>query len=87
MTHGVSVLVEDGTLEFGRVVETIQTFDDFNGDNDPYGEHDFSIVTVDGVKIYWKIDYYDQNCQYGSEDPTDPEVTTRVITILLPEEY
>jgi hypothetical protein len=43
--------------------------------------------TLDGRKLFWKIDYYDAACVYGSEDPADPSQTTRVLTIMLVEEY
>ena len=34
-----------------------------------------------------KTDYYDPELCYGSEDPANASVTTRVLTILLPEDY
>jgi hypothetical protein len=68
-------------------VEAVQRFSDFSADNDPYGEHDFGCVTVDGRKVFWKIDYYDRDCLYGSECPADPTQTTRVLTIMLASEY
>ena len=65
----------------------IKAFTAFTPDNDPHGEHDFGSLTVSGTKLYFKIDYYDAAERYGSEDPADPAMTTRVLTILLPEEY
>jgi hypothetical protein len=62
-------------------------FDTFTPDNDPYGEHDFGAFTLDGEKLFWKIDYYDLSVHFGSNDPADPEQTTRVLTIILTDEY
>ena len=41
-----------------RLREAVETFDDFNEDNDPYGEHDFGKIVQDGVNYFWKIDDY-----------------------------
>ncbi len=65
----------------------VQTFTEFNADNDPHGEHDFGSFEVAGEKFFWKIDYYDSDMMFGSEDPTDPETTTRVLTIMFADEY
>lgn len=35
----------------------------------------------------FKIDYYDLELEYGSEDPADPEQTVRVLTVMLPSDY
>jgi len=69
------------------IVTRVRTFDDFSEDNDPYGEHDFGAFDQDGDKIFWKIDYYDADLMAGSPDPADAAVTTRVLTIMLAEEY
>jgi Protein of unknown function (DUF3768) len=62
-------------------------FGDFTPDNDPYGEHDFGCFELGACKFMWKIDYYDQRCEFGSEDPSDPRRTTRVLTLMLASEY
>ena len=63
----------------------VQEFRDFTEDNDPYGEHDFGSFKVGGVKIFWKIDYYDEALK-GWCDPLSPDCT-RVLTIMRADEY
>jgi hypothetical protein len=83
-TAGVSDLgIAFSHLALGHV----RIFDKFTADNDPYGEHDFGSFELAGRKLFWKIDYYDKAVEYGSENPADPAVTTRVLTIMLAEEY
>jgi Protein of unknown function (DUF3768) len=62
-------------------------FDVFTDDNDPHGEHDFGAVDEGGVRCFWKIDCYDRATEFGSPDPADPAVTTRVLTIMRADEY
>jgi hypothetical protein len=69
------------------VFDGVRKFDAFTAENDPHGEHDFGSFEVDGRKIFWKIDYYDAAMEFGSEDPTDPSKTTRVLTVMLASEY
>lgn len=70
-----------------EILSQVRCFNDFTSDNDPYGEHDFGSFDYHGEKIFWKIDYYDKNYQYMSEDPSNPDVTLRVMTVMLAEEY
>jgi hypothetical protein len=65
----------------------VATFDDFMPENDPYGEHDFGAFDLAGRRFFWKIDQYDKNLEFGSSDPSDPEQTTRVLTLMLAEDY
>ena len=60
---------------------------DHDADNDPYGEHDFGRITVQGHEILFKIDYYDRDLVRHSPDPSDPAVTHRVLTVMLAEDY
>jgi Protein of unknown function (DUF3768) len=80
----VSNLSPDQQLSLTRLV---RAFDGFNPENDPYNEHDFGSVEFEGDKYFFKIDYYDLSYEYGSEDPSDPAITRRVMTIMHSSEY
>jgi Protein of unknown function (DUF3768) len=69
------------------VREKVERFATFTPDNDPYGERDFGAFEHNGKPIFWKIDYYDRTLSMGSEDPSDPKQTVRVLTIMLASEY
>jgi hypothetical protein len=84
MTPGVAALP---LCVKAHVFVRVHEFADFNADNDPHGEHDFGSFEVAGEKFFWKIDCYDVDMINGSEDPADPEKTTRVLTIMLAGEY
>jgi Protein of unknown function (DUF3768) len=84
ITIGVAALGDEAVA---RIVKTIAVYDDFCHDNDPHGEHDFGAFDADGHTIFFKIDYYDPTLTYHSNDPADPSITHRVITIMLAEEY
>jgi hypothetical protein len=84
MTPGIAAL---GPELVELVVKTLAAFDDFHHANDPYEEHDFGAFEVDGHRIFFKIDYFDKSLTHHSPDPADPNVTERIITIMLAEEY
>jgi hypothetical protein len=69
------------------ILARIRAFDNFDEDNDPHGEHDFGLIEDGDVRCFWKIDYYDREMELMSPDPADPSVTTRVLTVMLAEEY
>lgn len=96
-TAGIRALPE---ADQSQLRELVETFDAFTPDNDPYGERDFGAIYrgVEGlwstsrpvdvaVTVFWKIDAYDRELRFGSEDPADPAVTRRVLTIMLASEY
>src|SRR5688572_1089018 len=76
-----------GTEFVAKALIKVIAFDDFTADNDPHGEHDFGSFELEGDKLFWKIDYNDLAGEFGSEDPTDPKKTLRVLTVMLAEEY
>lgn len=67
--------------------ELIKTMRRHRIEDDTYGERDFGAFTFRGQKVFFKIDYYDLNLEYGSEDPADASITARVVTIMLASEY
>jgi hypothetical protein len=69
------------------ILAKVRAFDQFNEDNDPHGEHDFGLIEEGDVRCLWKIDYYDRDMELMSPDPADPSVTTRVLTVMLADEY
>jgi len=91
ITKGIMALPNYQMLS---VIHAVRAFDAFTSDNDPHGEHDFGAITIAGQKVFWKIDYYQPNMEgeldidgLGSDDPSDPTQTIRVMTIMLAEEY
>ncbi|MFM5955387.1 MAG: DUF3768 domain-containing protein [Novosphingobium sp.] len=96
-TEGFQALAE---ADQSRVRELVETFDAFTPDNDPYGERDFGAIYRDSAgcwttvrparpeqTVFWKIDAYDRDLRFGSDDPANPAVTRRVLTIMLASEY
>ena len=84
MTAGIQAL---GQKAVNEIINKVRAFNSFTKDNDPWGEHDCALLTVNENRIMFKIDCYDGNMQYASPNPADPAVTVRVMTILLAEEY
>ena len=69
------------------ILHQVRVFDQFTPSNDPYGEHDFgSFIHADNT-IFWKFDYFDLDMTMHSLDPSDPNITARVLTVMLADEY
>ncbi len=89
--HG-SVVLTAGVQALGEkvlqvAVAKVAAYDTFTKDNDPHGEHDFGSFEVAGERLFWKIDYFDLDLKRHSPDAANPEVTHRVLTIMLASEY
>jgi len=85
MTAGIAAL--PGEVQADLVL-AVMAFDDFTEDNDPHGEHDFGVIHHDiAGRVFWKIDLFDNELEFYTPDPTDPDQTVRVLTIMLAEEY
>ena len=76
-----------GELFVDTCRRAIGYFSAFSSDDDPNGIHDFGAVKIAGVKVWWKIDAYDREFEYNSDDPSDPARTARVLTIMLPSDW
>lgn len=90
--YGGLVVISRGIAALDRqvwaeVIKAVAAFDAFTADNDPYGEHDCAMVEFGPLSVVFKIDYYDTTLLYHSDDPTNTEITRRVLTIMLAEEY
>jgi hypothetical protein len=81
MTPGVAALGVDAVE---RIVKTVAVFDDFCHDSDPWTEHDFGSFEVDGQTIFFKIDLYEEP---DVKNPNGEPIVSRVLTIMLAEEY
>ena len=84
ITAGVEALPAD---QRKSLLAKVRAFDAFTEDNDPHREHDFGAVDEGDVRYFWKVDCYDRATEFGSPDPADPAVTTRVLTIMRADEY
>lgn len=75
-------------LEFQlEVIAAIGKFCAFDEGNNPHAERDFGQVKVLDTHVFWKLDYYNLDFSAGSEEPENPLVTRRVLTLMLPSEY
>jgi hypothetical protein len=84
MTQGVNALPLDTKA---RVFLAVQAFSNFTKENDPHGEHDFGNLDIEGETYFFKLDYYSLDMEGGSEDPAEPAITTRVLTLMRADEY
>ena len=84
ITRGVHELTG---ADVSGLLKALAAFREFDADSDPHGERDFGVFDFADSEVMFKIDYYsDTELRWGSNDPADPEVTHRVLTVLLPEE-
>ena len=89
---GGTVLLTAGVVALGaekqtEILAAVRAFDAFTSENDPWDEHDFGALDVAGERVFFKLEYYDLTRDFHSPEPADPEVTERVMTIMLASEY
>ena len=84
LTRGIRALPKE---DINQIMLKVSRYNEFTTANDPYEEHDYGSFDYNGIKIIWKIDYYDKNYEFASENPADVTKTNRVLTVMLAEEY
>jgi hypothetical protein len=67
-----------------RVLLAVRKFNKFDADNDPHHEHDVAFFEVDGEHYFFKVDLYEEP---DVKSANGERVVTRVLTIMLAEEY
>lgn len=84
MTASVAALPE---MVKASALLKVAEFNNFTSENDPHGEHDFLSFPHCNRTFFWKCDYYNKEMDGASDDPADPDKTTRVGTLMLAEDY
>jgi hypothetical protein len=87
-TRGDAVTITPGVQELSDLaglLAAVREYDEFSDDNDPHHEHDFGTILWAKLKVFWKIDYYNQSLD-GWCDPESLDCR-RVLTIMLAREY
>jgi len=92
MTIGIAALIGDTALFRGfrkraELLRLVRDYDDFGDAIDSHGERDMGRFEFEGTACYWKIEYYTLDLSAGSENPSDPFATTRVLTIMRVDEW
>jgi Protein of unknown function (DUF3768) len=62
LTQGVDSLPADTKA---RLLTAVRSFNNFTKDNDPYEEHDFGSIELEGVTYFFKHDYYAPDMEGG----------------------
>lgn len=84
MTAGIAAQTDEFRA---ALIGALIAFDAFDADSDPYGLHEMGVLEIEGERVWFKFDLYDENYENGAETPTDPKRTRRVLTLLFPSEY
>ena len=82
LTTGIRAKSSEDQAE---ILQKVRSFNEFTKANDTYAEHDYGRFTHNGEDIMFKIDYYNKTYDRMSDDPSNPEITNRVMTIMCGE--
>ena len=91
-TFGGQVMLTTGiraksSEDQAEIFQKVRSFNEFTKANDPYGEHDYGRFTHNGENIMFKIDYYNKTYDRMSDDPSNPDITNRVMIIMCADDY
>lgn len=78
LTDEIAALPDD---EIRAVLLLVREYNDFTESNDPHSERDFGEFDFEGQKIYWKIDYYNEDLEHFEENGR------RLLTVMYAHEY
>ena len=84
ISAGIHALPEATQID---ILTAVQDFSGFTEEDDPHDEHDYGLFVVDGHECMFKIGYYDKSLEHMSKDAANPEVTTRILTVMLAIEH
>lgn len=89
LTGGRTVITQGVACrpDLPKIIERVRNFDAFDSGNNPHQENEFGAFIIGEQQFFFKIDYYSLDMDKGSEDPADENITRRILTILLAEEY
>ena len=89
---GGTVVITQGVkraagFDAAKLLAELAAYTGFDQENNVHGERDFGDLRLFGYDLLWKIDYYDNDLKFASEDAADPSVTSRVLTVMLASEW
>ena len=74
-------------LNAPELATAVANYDGFDEDNNPHGERDMGHFVLFDTDLYFKIDYFEQDLKFGSDDPTDASLTHRILTIMTKADF
>lgn len=85
----LATLAGDGSsvAELAAQIRIFSALSEWKPPEGDRSECDLSYLQIDGLNLMFKVDYYAPGLKWGSEDPSDPQQTIRVITVMLPSDY
>ena len=84
LTTGIRAKSSEDQAE---ILQKVRSFNEFTKANDPYAEHDYGRFSYNGEDIMFKIDYYNKTYDRMSDDPSNPDITNRIMIIMCADEY